>query len=89
MGCLLPIFGLICPRVVMIAIFIATNWFSRGFQTVIWPLVGFFLMPYTTLMYLWASIQTDHNVSGGWIVGIVIAVILDLGVNQQQVSGGE
>jgi hypothetical protein len=30
--------------------------------------LGFFLMPFTTLTYMWASISTNRNVGGGWIV---------------------
>jgi hypothetical protein len=36
-------------------------------------------MPYTTLAYMVAMIYSGHNITNGWIVLIVVAVILDLG----------
>jgi hypothetical protein len=79
MGCLLPIFALFVPRVLMVFIFLLTNWFATAYETVIWPLVGFFLMPYTTLAYMAAMLNNGHQLSGGWIVLIIVAVFFDLG----------
>jgi hypothetical protein len=79
MGCLFALFSLITPRVVIALIFLFTHWFSVAYQTVFWPILGFLFMPYTTLAYLVAMIYSNHNITNGWIVLIVIAVILDLG----------
>ena len=79
MGCLLPIVAIFLPRVAMVFIFLFTNWFAVAYQTVIWPLLGFFLMPYTTLAYMAAMINNRHQLEGGWIVIVIIAVFFDLG----------
>lgn len=79
MGCLFAFFSLITPRVVIALIFLFTHWFSMAYQTVIWPVLGFLFMPYTTLAYLVAMIYSQHNITNAWIVVIVIAVVLDLG----------
>ena len=79
MGCLFVILSLITPRVVIALIFVFTHWFSAAYATVLWPVLGFIFMPYTTLAYLVAMVYSHHNISNGWIVLIVIAVILDLG----------
>jgi hypothetical protein len=79
MGCLLPIFAIFVPRVVMFFIFLLTNWFPTAYQTVIWPLLGFFFMPYTTLAYMGAMLNNNHQLSGGWLVLVIIAVFFDLG----------
>jgi hypothetical protein len=79
MGCLFAIFSLITPRVVIALAFLFTHWFSQAYQTVLWPVLGFIFMPYTTLAYLVAMINSGHNITNGWIVLIVIAVLLDLG----------
>jgi hypothetical protein len=79
MGCLLPIFALFVPRVLMVFIFLLTNCFGRSYETLIWPLVGFFFMPYTTLAYMAAMLNNNHQLSGGWIVLIIVAVFFDLG----------
>jgi len=79
MGCLLIIFSIFVPRIVMTLIFLFTNWFSQAFQTTIWPLVGFILMPFTTLAYMAGMIYNNHQITGAWLVILIIAVILDLG----------
>jgi hypothetical protein len=79
MGCLVPIVAIFVPRVVMFFIFLLTNWFPTAYQTVIWPLLGFFFMPYTTLAYMGAMLNNNHQLSGGWLVLVIIAVFFDLG----------
>jgi hypothetical protein len=79
MGCLLPLIALFVPRVTMVFIFLLTNWFAMAYHTVLWPFLGFLLMPYTTLAYMAAMLQNHHELSGGWIVLVVIAVFIDLG----------
>jgi len=79
MGCLLPLVAVFVPRVAMFFIFLLTNWFALAYQTVIWPVLGFVFMPYTTLAYMAAMLQNQHQLSGAWIVLVVIAVFFDLG----------
>jgi hypothetical protein len=79
MGCLLPIIALIMPRVVMFFIFLLTNWFSLSFTTILWPILGFIFMPYTTLAWMAAMLNNNHQMSSGWIVLLVVAVLFDLG----------
>jgi hypothetical protein len=79
MGCLLPIVAIFVPRLVMVFIFLLTNWFASAYQTVIWPLLGFIFMPYTTLAYMAAMLNNNHNLSGGWIVLVIVAAFFDLG----------
>jgi hypothetical protein len=43
-------------------------------------------MPYTTLAYMAAMLNNDGNVSGGWIVLVVVAVLFDLGGQSNTVS---
>lgn len=79
MGCLLIIFSIFTPRIVLAIIFLFTQWFSLAYQSLIWPLLGFIFMPYTTLAYMLAMINNNHVISGGWLVVVIIAVIIDLG----------
>lgn len=83
MPCIVACAGLLFPRVVMLVLLIATDWFSRAFETWYWPLLGFLLMPYTTLAYMLAMVF-GGGVTGGYVVLVVVAVLLDLGVH----SGG-
>lgn len=85
-GCLLALFSLITPRLVMIFILLMTDWFSRAYETVMWPVLGFIFMPYTTLAYMGAMLNNGQSVSGGWLILVIIAVIADLGGQSSSVS---
>jgi hypothetical protein len=78
-GCLLPLFAVLMPRVTMFFIWLLTDWFSRAYETALWPFLGFLFMPFTTLAYMAAMLNNNHQVSGGWLVLLVVAVIFDLG----------
>jgi len=79
MGCLLVLLALLLPRVTMVVIFLFTRWFQAAFDTWIWPVVGFLFMPYTTLAYMAAVLNTPGPMSPGWIILIVLAVLVDVG----------
>jgi hypothetical protein len=67
------------PRVVLIIIALFTKWISASFDTMLWPIVGFLFMPYTTLAYMAAMLNNQHTVSGGWLALVIIAAVVDLG----------
>lgn len=79
MPCVIAILAVLFPRFLMICIAIFTSWFGSAFQTWMWPLLGFLFLPYTTLAYMAAMLKNNHNVSGGWLVLVVVAVLVDLG----------
>ena len=62
----------------MIAIAIFTNWFSAAFNTILWPIIGFLLMPYTPGLHA-AMRGIMTSVNGGWLVLVIVAVLVDLG----------
>jgi hypothetical protein len=78
MGCILVLIAVAMPRLLMAAIFLLTGWFGRAFETALWPLLGWFFMPYTTLAYMAAMLNNDHKLEGGWIVLLIVAVFFDL-----------
>lgn len=79
MGCLLAIVGLAVPRILIFFIWLLTDWLTRGFETRIWPILGFIFMPYTTLAYLAAMLNNHHTLSGFWLVLFVLAILVDIG----------
>jgi hypothetical protein len=79
MPCLIPILAVFFPRFVMIMIAIFTNWFGAAFNSILWPILGFLFMPYTTLAYMAAMLKNHHSVDGGWLVLLIVAVFIDLG----------
>lgn len=82
MGCILPIVGAICPRLLMFFIWLITDWFGRAYETAIWPFLGFLFMPFTTLAYMAAMLNNNRQINGWWVVLIVVTVVLDLGSNR-------
>ena len=79
MGCLLTLIALALPRGLMVFIWLLTDWFGRAFKAPLWPLLGFFFMPYTTLAYIAAMLHGPGVVKGGWLVLVIVAVLVDLG----------
>lgn len=78
MPCLLAIGGLTLPRVVIVALVVFTDYIGRAFDSFLWPLLGFFFMPTTTLAWAWAH-NTRGSVRGVHAIIVVVAVLLDLG----------
>ena len=82
MPCLVTLFGFFMPRLVMAFLLVFTRWFSTSFNTFIWPLLGFLFMPYTTLAYMISMVFNGGQLAGGYIVLVIIAVMLDLGLHK-------
>jgi hypothetical protein len=81
MPCLLGCLALATPRLVLALVWLFSDgYIGRAYQTVIWPLLGFFFLPLTTLAYAFAYNSTDGHVSGWYLVLVVVAVLVDLGL---------
>ena len=77
MPCLALVLALISPRLALVVIALFSNVLSRAFDSWIVPLLGFFLLPWTTLAYagLWDS---GHRVNGlEWFI-VVLAFVIDI-----------
>jgi hypothetical protein len=77
--CLVGCLALATPRLAIVLLVIFSDYIGRAYQTALWPLVGFLIMPLTTLAYAWA-INSRGSVAGIHLVVLVIAVLLDLGL---------
>lgn len=78
MPCLAVLIAAFFPRIAIVLIVIFSDWLGRAYDTWIWPLLGFFLLPYTTLAYALAWHQTGGSISGFWLVLVIVAVLVDL-----------
>jgi hypothetical protein len=87
MGCIVGCIALAFPRIVLVIICLSSNYLGRAYETNFWPFLGFFFMPLTTLAYAWA-VNTNGTVTGGYLVVVVLAVILDLGLTGKGASEG-
>jgi hypothetical protein len=78
MGCFVVLFALISPRLALFFIWLFSDLLSRAFESWFVPLLGFFLLPWTTLAYaaMWSS---SNRVSGfEWFI-VILAFVIDLG----------
>ena len=77
MGCLLILLALISPRLALFAVWLFSDLLSRSFDDWLVPLIGFFLLPWTTLAYalMWSS--ADRVVGFEWFI-VGIAFVGDL-----------
>ena len=76
MPCLLAVFALFVPRVVVAGLWLLTSWFVGVFDSILWLILGFLIAP-TTL--LWYSVVANWY-GGEWgavqiVVGIIALVI--------------
>jgi hypothetical protein len=76
-GCLAVLFALISPRLALFFIWIFSDLLSRAFDSWFVPLLGFFLLPWTTLAYavMWSS--SDRVYGFEWFI-VVLAFFFDL-----------
>jgi hypothetical protein len=77
-GCLVILLALISPRLALFALWLFGDLLSRAFDSWLVPLLGFFLLPWTTLAYagMWSS---SKGVDGfEWFI-VVLAFLFDLG----------
>lgn len=79
MGCILAIIALGFPRLVILLLFLFSDFLARAYATAIWPVLGFLFMPMTTLAYAWSK-NTYGDVQGLGLVALILAVLLDLGL---------
>jgi hypothetical protein len=77
MGCLLALFAWISPRFVLAILYLFTNRLTIAFSSGWEGLIGFFLVPYTTLFYVLVY-RSGSGVHGfAWVI-VAVGVVLDL-----------
>jgi len=79
-GCLLVILSLGFPRLVILLLeFANNNYISSAFTEKIWPILGFFFAPLTTLAAAW-SMHAYGGIKDAGLIAVIVAVILDFGL---------
>jgi hypothetical protein len=79
MACLVVLLAFFSPRLALFAIFLFSDLLSDAFDSWFLPLLGFFLLPWTTLAYavMWSA--NANEVTGfEWFI-VVLAFFIDLG----------
>lgn len=84
MPCLLAVFTIAFPRIAMILLYLFTSFFTRAYHSILILLLGFIFLPLTTILYAWI-VNAGHDVSGLYMIGMIVAVLFDIGL----IGGGE
>jgi hypothetical protein len=76
--CLLILLALVGPRLVLFLLWLFTNYLSRAFDTFVWPLLGFLVLPWTTIAY--AIAQNEFGgLSGVGLLVVALGFFGDIG----------
>ncbi len=90
MPCCLGALALMIPRVTLIGMLLM-GYGPRAFDTVLWPVLGFFFMPYTTCVYA-IGINEAGGFYGWSLILLIVGVLFDFtsygGASQTRVRYG-
>lgn len=77
MGCCLGVVGLAFPRIALVLMWLF-DYTETAFQTRLWPLLGFFFLPFTTCAYA-IAMNAFGGIRGFGLVLLILGVLLDFG----------
>ena len=78
MGCFVALFALISPRLALVFVWLFSDWLGDAYEDWVVPLIGFFLLPWTTLAYAAMYVLGSNEVSGfEWFI-VILAFLADL-----------
>jgi hypothetical protein len=79
MPCLVVLLALISPRLALFAIWLFSDLLDRAYDSWIVPLLGFFMLPWTTLAYagMWSA-GTNEVYGFEWFI-VGLAFVIDVG----------
>ncbi len=78
MPCLFTLVILMFPRVILVLMWLFSNYLDRAYHGLIVPLLGFIFLPITTIVYAW-MVNSGLPIAGFNLVILIIAVLLDAG----------
>jgi len=77
--CLLSLFLLLGPRILLILIWFFTNWYD-AFSSPLVAFLGWLFLPYTSMAWMFICLQNGGQLQGGYLVLLILAVLVDIGV---------
>jgi hypothetical protein len=76
-GCIFALVATFAPRLALIIMWIFTDYVSRAFTTWVWPLLGVFFLPFTTLVYCIVYVPVIGVVGSRW-AWVILAFLIDI-----------
>ena len=77
MPCLAIVFAVFVPRLTLFVMWLV-GYSGHAFDSYLWPIVGFFFMPFTTCAYV-IGMNEAGGFKGWSLLMLIIAVFMDLG----------
>jgi len=77
MPCCLAIIAAFFPRFALLILWIV-GYSGRAFDSILWPVLGFFFMPYTTCAYV-VGMNERGEIQGWALALVIIGVMMDAG----------
>ncbi|MGI8727652.1 MAG: hypothetical protein ACR2K6_08255 [Solirubrobacterales bacterium] len=76
--CLVVLLAIISPRLALVATWLFSGLLGRAFDEALVPLIGFFILPWTTLGYALMWAVGPNGVEGfEWLI-VIVAFLADL-----------
>ncbi len=79
MPCFVALLAILSPRLALFAIWLFSNLLERAFDGFLVPLLGFFLLPWTTLAYVAMWDSGANGVTGIEWAFVILGFVIDLG----------
>ncbi len=78
MPCLLVLVILAFPRVVLVLMYLLTDYLQRAYHDLLLPILGFIFLPVTTIVYAWL-VNNHRPIDGMNLLILIVAVLIDAG----------
>jgi hypothetical protein len=78
MPCILLLLVLAFPRVILVLMFLFSNYLGRAYHGLLIPVLGFFFLPLTTIVYAW-EVNSHMALAGVNLILLIVAAIIDVG----------
>jgi hypothetical protein len=82
--CLFVLLLLAFPRLVLVLMFLLSDYLQRAYHNLLLPLLGFIFLPLTTIVYAW-MVNSRMPLEGINLVFLILAIVIDIG----GLGGGE
>jgi hypothetical protein len=82
--CLLVLLFLAFPRVMLVLMYLFSNYLQRAYHNLLLPVLGFIFLPLTTIVYAW-EVNNRMPLEGVNLLILIAAIVVDLG----GLGGGE
>ena len=79
MGCFVLLFALISPRLALIVTWVFSDVLERAYDSWLVPVIGFFILPWTTLAWGLMWDLGTNEVAGFELIVVALAFLVDLG----------